>query len=151
MLIKPVPGDKENPMPLEDTIGSIVKITKVVFDEVSFIRKGFKNLESEPLLSIGGSVNKISDGEYRVVLKLDVSKENEYDIAISISGFCSIDEECQNKDDLLQKNVTAILFPYARAELTLITSQPETDSLVLPEININEMFKHAVQTQTEPQ
>ncbi len=38
--------------------------------------------------------------------------------------------------------LTAILMPYLRSELTLLTAQPDTDSVVLPPFNINKMFKN---------
>ena len=45
------------------------------------------------------------------------------------------------KDVLLRQNAVAILFAYVRSELTLITSQPDTDPIVLPVVNIAAMMK----------
>ena len=44
--------------------------------------------------------------------------------------------------NLINKNAVAILMPYLRSELTLLTAQPDTDSVVLPPFNINKMFKN---------
>ena len=44
--------------------------------------------------------------------------------------------------DLINKNAVAILMPYLRSELTLLTAQPDTDSVVLPPFNINKMFEN---------
>ena len=42
---------------------------------------------------------------------------------------------------LINKNAGAILMPYLRSELTLLTAQPDTDSVVLPIFNINKMLE----------
>ena len=56
--------------------------------------------------------------------------------------------EIQNSDalsdnvtqSLIDKNAVAILMPYLRSEVTLLTAQPDTDSVVLPAFNINKLF-----------
>ena len=44
---------------------------------------------------------------------------------------------------LLEKNAVAILFPYVRAELSLITAQPGMEPIVLPVVNIAAMVDQA--------
>ena len=127
--------------PLEEEIGSALKIPHVVFDEVSFHRTGFKNEKSEAKLSIGTQVNKDGEGQYRVTIHLEVQKDKEYNVTVQLTGFCQISESHPHKDVLLRENAVAILFAYARSELTLITSQPEVDPLVLPVVNINAMLQ----------
>ena len=57
---------------------------------------------------------------------------------------CPKDElENQMVDALIEKNTVAILMPYLRSELTLLTAQPDTDSVVLPPFNINKMLEEA--------
>lgn len=41
----------------------------------------------------------------------------------------------------MSKNAVAILMPYLRSELTLLTAQPDTESVVLPPFNINKMME----------
>lgn len=40
------------------------------------------------------------------------------------------------------KNSVSILMLYLRSEVSLITAQPETECVVLPPFNINEMLKN---------
>ena len=40
-------------------------------------------------------------------------------------------------------DAVAILMPYLRSELTLLTAQPEMESVVLPPFNINKMLEQA--------
>ena len=122
---------------------SVMILQKMVFDRIEFDRKGFKNtneLKFELQVQIGSNENCT----YKVTLVLSGTKQDEYDIVISLSGFFKFDGKEQVKDqtfqDLLNKNAVAILMPYLRSELTLLTAQPETDNVVLPPFNINQML-----------
>lgn len=126
------------------SILSELKMDHIVFDNLSFIRKGFKpETEAEAKLELGVSVGKIRDGQYRVSLNVSVDQKDEYNAEVQISGFCSIQEDFPIKQEILEKNVVAILFPYVRAQLTLLTSQPETTPLLLPAINIDALINQA--------
>ncbi len=122
---------------------SVLKLQKMVFDRIEFDRKGFKNnkeLEFELQVQIGADKN----GTYKVTLVLSGTKQDEYSIVISLSGFFEVEaqEELDEKalQDLINKSAVAILMPYLRSELTLLTAQPDTDSVVLPPFNINKML-----------
>ena len=116
----------------------------IVFDELSFKRKGFKKQEEQDVqIQFGVAIDKIGDGKYRVSLKITADQPDEYTVEARISGFFSISESYELKDELLQKNAVAILFPYIRSELTLLTSQPEVTPIVLPTLNISAMIDNA--------
>ena len=122
---------------------SMLTLQKMVFDRIEFDRKGFKNtqkLKFELQVQIGLGENNT----YKVTLVLNGTKQDEYHIVISLSGFFKIEgqEKLEDKmvQDLINKNAVAILMPYLRSELTLLTAQPDTDSVVLPPFNINKMF-----------
>lgn len=126
----------------ENTISSVLKMTHIVFDEISFKRLGFQNKkERETRFGVGKHVEKIGNGKYQVSLSAQVIRENEYEAEVSITGYCEIPEDAPYKDRILNENAIAILFPYVRAELTLLTAQPETEPLVIPAVNINAMIR----------
>ena len=50
------------------------------------------------------------------------------------------DIETDLKNELISKNSVAILMPYLRSEISLLTAQPETETVVLPVFNINRMM-----------
>lgn len=124
---------------------SVLKLQKMVFDRIEFDRKGFKNNE-ELNFKLQVQIGADKDETYKVTLVLNGTKQDEYNIVISLSGFFKIEtqEELDNKavQNLINKNAVAILMPYLRSELTLLTAQPDTDSVVLPPFNINKMFKN---------
>lgn len=84
------------------------------------------------------------NGIYKVTLILNGTKQDEYNVVISLSGFFKVEGQVEDKvgQDLINKNVVAILMPYLRSELTLLTAQPGTESVVLPPFNVNEMFEN---------
>lgn len=130
-------------MKQQETSESILKIRHFVFDNIKFQRKGFKSEGGElSPAQVGVAIKKTEANQYAVSLSVSVDKENEYEAAVTIVGFCEIDDETPDLQDLLNINAPSILFPYARAELTLITAQPETDPVVLPVVNFQAMYEN---------
>ena len=121
---------------------SVLTLQQMVFDKIQFERKGFKNsndVEFELQVQIGVS----DEGAYKVTLVLNAFKKDEYDIIISLTGFFSIDKKIEDRtrEILINKNAVAILMPYLRSELSLLTAQPNTECIVLPPFNINKMLE----------
>ena len=117
---------------------SPLKLAHIVFDEISFKRLGFQGKkEKEAQLWFGKCVEKVDKDLYQVSLSAKAVQEDEYEAIVSISGYCEISEDEPNKDHILNENAIAILFPYVRAELILLTAQPETKPLTIPAVNIN--------------
>ena len=50
--------------------------------------------------------------------------------------------EQEKKDIIITKNTVAILFPYLRSQVTLMTAQPDIEPVVIPAININALLKN---------
>ena len=113
----------------------------MVFDRIEFDRKGFKNTQ-ELKFELQVQIGLNEDDLYKVTLVLNGTKQDEYNVVISLSGFFRFEGQVEDKivRDLINKNAVAILMPYLRSELTLLTAQPDTDSVVLPPFNINKMF-----------
>lgn len=124
-----------------DNYNSILNLQKLVFDRIEFDRKGFKNTQ-ELKFELQVQIGLNEDDLYKVTLVLNGTKQDEYNVVISLSGFFRSEGQVEDKivRDLINKNAVAILMPYLRSELTLLTAQPDTDSVVLPPFNINKMF-----------
>lgn len=136
---------------MDKQVKSVLNISHFVFDEISFTRKGFRQSDSGQVpFEVGTSVKKTEANNYIVTLVLKVEKTNEYTAKVQISGYCEIDENEPNKDVLLNENAPAILYPYARAQMTMLTAQPETTPLVLPVINMHAMRQNAKEVKPEP-
>ena len=81
---------------------------------------------------------------YKVTLVLKGKKPEEYTLEISLSGFFSVESENELtdalKNSLVVKNSVAIMMPYLRSQVSLVTAQPEVECVVLPAFNINKML-----------
>ena len=115
---------------------SLLTLQKLVFDKIEFDRKGFKN-KNELTFELQVQIGIGEDSVHRVTLVLKGEKKEEYNLIISLSGFFKVEKE----DSVNDKNAVAIMMPYLRSELTLLTAQPDTDSVVLPPFNINAMLE----------
>lgn len=122
-------------------IKSALNMDKLVFDKILFDRKGFKN-KNQVKYSIESRIAQHQQEEiYRVTLILKGDKEDEYDFEISLTGFFTFDEDAnvdeETKKILIGKNTVAIMMPYMRSQVSLLTAQPGMDCVVLPAFNIN--------------
>ncbi len=100
--------------------------------------------DKEPSFEIEVQIGSGKDDSYKVTLILKGFKEDEYDFLISLSGFFTFEAsapiEDKQKQSLINTNAVAILMPYLRSEVSLLTAQPSTDCIVLPPFNINKML-----------
>lgn len=124
----------------------LLNLNRLVFDTIHFSRRGFKN-DNDLNLQLEAHISQKSEQDiYRVSLILKGEKCDEYNFEIGLTGFFSftsneIDEE--QKQTLISKNTLAILMPYLRSQVSLLTAQPETDCVVLPPLNINNIVDNS--------
>lgn len=129
---------------MEKEVSSVLSLDKLVFDKIEFKRIGMKT-ESEIEFKLGIAINKKQDEEvYRVTLTLVGNKEKEYSLEIVLSGYFSFNEmerlDEKKKKSMINQNAVAIIMPYLRSQVSLITAQPEVDCVVLPPFNIVKMM-----------
>lgn len=139
-----MPHKRMTEMEKQESIESVLKLNRIVFDKLEFNRLGFKN-DKELEIEIQSSVfQKAETDIYKVTLIFKGNKPEEYTLEISLSGFFSIvnDDDLDNetKKALVTKNSVAILMPYLRSQVSLLTAQPDTECIVLPPFNINKML-----------
>jgi preprotein translocase subunit SecB len=132
-------------MKSKDRVLSVLHLDKIVFDKIEFKRLGFAS-EKELELEIGSSISKRQEADiYKVTLILNGKKPDEYIFEISLTGFFSISSENNVSADminsLVSKNAVAILMPYMRSEVSLLTAQPGMECVVMPAFNINGLLE----------
>ena len=129
----------------QNEIISVLKMDKIVFDKIEFNRFGFKN-ENKINMELTTSIGK-NEGEnrYKVSLILKGNKKDEYNLSVILTGYFSFnlksDMDITIKDTLISKNAVAILLPYMRSEVSLLTAQPDVDVVNLPIFNVNNMLE----------
>ena len=114
-----------------------LKLHKLVFDKIHFDRKGFKN-DKDISWAIQIQIGQEAESHiHKATICLQGNKEEEYELEVQVTGFFSVDGEDDLSKSLVKNNTVAILMPYIRSQISLITAQPETECVVLPPININ--------------
>lgn len=121
----------------EKNIESVLKLEHCVFDEITFRRNGFKT-DNEAEFEFAVNIANRDDHEYIVMILVKGEKKDEYELELRLSGYFSVDERVEEKEEesLIKYNAVAIMLPYMRSEISLLTAQPETESEVLPIINV---------------
>ena len=130
---------------MEKTVNSVLSLDKLVFDKIEFKRSGMKN-DNEIEFNLQVLINKKQNEEiYRVTLILTGNKEKEYALEIALSGYFSFDTseelDVEMKNTMINQNAVAILMPYVRSQVSLLTAQPEVECVVLPPFNIVKMIE----------
>ena len=124
---------------------SALKLEKLVFDKIHFERLGFKNDNQLKYYFESYFAKKNDEEIYRVTLLYKGTKESEYSMEISLTGYFTFLSEDKLSDDikkdLVSINAVSILMPYLRSQISLVTAQPEMDCVVLPPFNINSMLQ----------
>ena len=115
---------------------SDLKMENFHFVECSITRDEI--IENGPLeFDLQKEINELEDGSYIVVLTLIVKKEkNDLNVKVVASARFSIDsEDVDVIRTLMNTNTVAIMFPFIRSQVSLLTTQPGMTPIVLPPIN----------------
>ncbi|MBR0282842.1 MAG: protein-export chaperone SecB [Oscillibacter sp.] len=120
----------------------MLKLEHLVFDKLNFHRIGFKN-ENEVKFSFGFRFDIQSETQFTTRIRVQGVKEAEYDFTVEVSGYFIMENNPVGIDILSKQNATAIIFPYVRSQIALLTAQPEIEPIVLPPFNIAAMVTQA--------
>ena len=121
---------------------SILRLEKVVVEDISFKRLNTEatKIEKDAEVSFSKQLNQMEKSLYKVTVSVGINSNSVCNMNITMSGFFRLEEDSTLGKRLLQTNAVAILFPYVRSQLTLLTSQPGFDPVILPVMNINALF-----------
>ena len=127
-------------------INCILKLNHLLFDEITFNRVNFKS-KNDLQVEFGFAFNKRENGEFVSSIRIIGTKKDEYNFVVRASGYFQISEAVEDSDILIQQNAIAIVFPYIRSQISLLTAQPEVDPVILPPMNIAQMVKESIENQ----
>ena len=121
---------------------SILRLEKGVVEDISFKRFNTEatKIEKDAEVSFSKQLNQMEKSLYKVTVSVGINSNSVCNMNITMSGFFRLEEDSTLGKRLLQTNAVAILFPYVRSQLTLLTSQPGFDPVILPVMNINALF-----------
>lgn len=125
---------------------------KIFIEKMSFQRNNCsKDIIRMTESRIGKEIEDLGDDRYKCSIMLELNDEDkEAELEIIVSGLFEFETQMdQNmKNVIVTKNTMAILFPYLRTQVTLMTAQPDIQTVVLPPININSLLTHIEETES---
>lgn len=138
---------------MKQDINSALFLDHMVFDRIVFNRLGFKN-ENELELSMNVQISEnAKENKYKVQVCFKGDKKEEYKFEVIATGFFHIEKENMPNEvtlnTMLQKNAVSILIPYIRSEISLLTAQPETETVVMPPLNVSRIVDNMIKLEKE--
>lgn len=131
-------------MKITEEHASVLQMEKIYFKKLKFDRKVEKEINTDDM-SFNISI-KTNEQEGRFYLELGVNIQDkdktDFEVDCVLLGIFNVDLDVppEIKETLLKKNTTAILFPYMRSQVTLLTSQPNMEPIIIPTINVNKLI-----------
>ncbi|HBG11062.1 MAG TPA: preprotein translocase subunit SecB [Clostridium sp.] len=81
------------------------------------------------------NLTKISDHTYDVELKLTIKKEGISLLVVANARFVYEADIYDSEEYIVNVNTVAIMFPFIRSQVSLLTTQPGIMPIILPPIN----------------
>ena len=125
---------------------SVLRLDRLSFEEIQYTR----NVDVE-ITQVNYEMNftkqivsSTDETNYRVALIANIwstGKDNTK-LKITLVGYFHCESEDKElKKKLVENNAIAILFPYLRSQISLVTTQPDLPSIILPPMNSVNMFE----------
>lgn len=124
---------------------SVVTMERIYFDKLEFQREDVI-LSDELNVSFNKSIEKLLEEppKYRVTLQCTIEERSHKSLRIFVSMvgiFECVSENPALLDTLVNENTVAIMFPFLRTQVSLISTQPDMPPVILPAMNINSLSK----------
>lgn len=125
---------------IQNNAQSILKMNAIFFERFEYKHTGFKTGESN--LNVGFSVvDSIKDDFMEIKIGFEICGEELFILNGELVGQFTVTEKQDIGLNQLKTNAIAIMFPFLRSQITLLTSQPSLVPIVLPPININKVLE----------
>lgn len=132
-----------------ENIGSNLRIENIYFSELSFTREEYIKDSFEINHSIDVEYSDISKNSIKVSIIYNCkAKKQEFEVKAVINGRFELTNYETFDDDtveaILKINTLAILIPYLRSQVVLLTSQIGMSPIQLPLINAELLYKSSL-------
>ena len=122
-----------------------LQMNELYFSKYDFIQTREDNdTEYETSFQIEYAVNNQDASKFRIKINTRVKNKTESVLLnLETIGVFTVDKEGVNDDigdHLIKVNTVAIMFPFIRSQISLLTTQPGLEPILLPPININALM-----------
>lgn len=125
---------------------SKLKMESLSFTELHFTRTEDDIDDKSLKLSMDRYIEKLDDNKYCITLSVGLTDEKrEVNIRLTSKGTFVLQDPNELmpeiRDKVISNNTVAIMFPYIRSQLSLLTTQPNLTPVILPSMNINALLE----------
>ena len=115
---------------------SALVLDNLFFESFSFESNGVEPSLVHPKIQIGKDIKPLDKDGFQTRISCEVVVDGFFKLEVSLVGHFSVVGGMTGENSYLTENSVAILFPYLRSQITLLTAQPGISPLVIPAINI---------------
>lgn len=131
---------------MENNITSNLILQDLFFDKILFERIEWNRNDNDISFALSLDIaNKVGEETYKIELSLKGKKDEEFIIELVLVGIFSLenseDLNPEFKETIIRENTVAIMLPYMRSQVAILTTQPGLDSVTLPIFNVSSMFR----------
>ena len=132
---------------MKENVNSIFKFEQYIVKSIDF-NYNLDSDEEDYEVDFSVNPNVITVGTEHLIVELEIKvfdkpdKAYPFRLNVEIVGFFEC-ENCEENDidiEEFKPNAVAILYPYARALVTSITANANTNPMILPTINTNKLL-----------
>lgn len=121
-----------------ENLKSSLKLNSLYFSLCS-LKRGANISSGDYDIDLLRSYSQIAEHEYNVSLRLEAKKED-FDLVVEANASFTFEgSESTNEEQMIRMNTIAIMYPYVRSQVTLMTAQPNMSPIVLPPINTTKL------------
>lgn len=129
--------------------GAVIELMQYAIEEIKYIRNDYDGSVAPDKFQFGVEIalsDSLDAGKVTLEALVPDDKE-ERQISVRISGYYKINEsfvhgEVDKIKELLSVNGTAILLPYLRSVVSMVSTL-DGDSIILPTLNVFELLKES--------
>nr|WP_241673324.1 protein-export chaperone SecB [Streptococcus salivarius] len=122
----------------------VIFLQKYELEEIIMSRNVTESDLEKDILNLDAKVALTEDkkqGAVKLIVSL-ADRVHKKKIKATITGFFDINTE-ENISDILYVNGTAILYPYLRSIVSVVSALDSSEAMVLPTINVLELMKNS--------
>lgn len=125
-----------------NNVNSKLTMQDLVFSQMSYeLKKKVEDKEFKTSISVKYAEKKEDKNQVRVIIDTIITNdEDTLRVYLQTVGYFKLDAEnidAATAEQILKKNTVAIMFPYIRSQVSLITTQPSMTPILLPAIDVN--------------
>lgn len=132
---------------MEMDTNSVLQMLDLFFSSISFKQK--KEKTGELKLSINHSIdrqkNNNDDSLFRVIITTTIEDDQkQLQLKVETVGIFKIMDttlDDETKQTLISLNTVAIMFPYIRSEIAILTAQPGIVPIQIPIVDVNKLVR----------